>query len=441
MAAITARINANERGRFLLLALLLFFNAMVLESNEVVATSGFISSIGVPQILIVWMIDMTIIIFTSGVYSLFVDRTDRKRLAVVLYFGFFLVYLALYAFFRLVDNNMVGYGLLLVINDQQWLLFPLLVWALANDMFNISEAKRLFPILGIAAFGGGMVGNAIAAATAQVVDSSYNLLLLSAGLILMAGGILFATLRRIPLESRQSRTVDSVSEVLQEGFGFIREVPIYRYLTLTMILLGIGLNAIEFDFLSSIFNTYTEPGQLQAFYGTFKIVVALGLLVMQGFVATWLLNRLSFKYIFIILPIMMLTGLFAAMLWPGVLGVIIGNYLVRVFKNGVDDPSIKAFQGLVPDERRGRVSAFMDGYLYPLGSIIGCLLVGSIIVLAALGIIPEAAARVIYLGLATLCVGVGLLLAARIHRHYDTSMLNWRLKRRKRGSALSGIEF
>jgi hypothetical protein len=36
----------------------------------------------------VWALDMTIIILTSGVYSLFVDRMPRARLAVFVFFGF-----------------------------------------------------------------------------------------------------------------------------------------------------------------------------------------------------------------------------------------------------------------------------------------------------------------------------------------------------------------
>ncbi|MCS7071623.1 MAG: hypothetical protein NZM00_08965 [Anaerolinea sp.] len=289
------RINPNERGRFFLLALLLFFNSMILESNEVVATSGFISSIGISQILLVWAIDMTIVIVTSGLYSLFVDNTDRRRLVVGLYFGFSIVYLALYSFFNFVDDSMIGYGVLLVVNDQQWLLFPLVIWALANDMFNISEAKRLFPIMGSAAFIGGIVGNIVAAATAQIVTTNYTLLLFNAVLILSGGVLLSFVLRRITLVTRRSKSAERVSAILQEGFGFIREVPIFRYLTFAMILLGVGLNAIEFEFLRSVFSIYSDPSQLQTFYGIFKVAVAVGLLILQGFVATWLLNRLGFK--------------------------------------------------------------------------------------------------------------------------------------------------
>jgi type IV secretory pathway VirB3-like protein len=439
MASIS-RILPNERGRFFLLAFLFFVNAMILESNEVVATSGFISNVGVPQILVVWAIDMTIIILTSGVYSLFVDRTKRGRLAVILYFLFFLVYLGLYGLFN-TSEGMVGYGILLVINDQQWLLFPLVIWALANDMFQISEAKRLFPILGIAAFTGGIAGNAIAASVAQISGASYRLLLFSAVLILISGIILMLSLNRMKVTNRPAGDREGILDSLREGLGFVREVPIFRYLTLAMILLGIGLNAIEFDFLSNVSQQFTSGEDIQTFYGVFKIAVAIALLILQLFVASRLLNRIGFKNIFTVFPTAMIAGLTLAFFFPSILGVVVGNYIVRVTKVGIDEPSIKAFQGLVPDERRGRVSAFMDGYLYPLGSILSCILVGSTMIAVANNTLTQQSARSIYLGVAIFAAVIALISASRINSQYDKSMLNWRLKRRRRTSTVTDKAF
>ncbi|MFN8377191.1 MAG: Npt1/Npt2 family nucleotide transporter [Anaerolineae bacterium] len=438
--ALSSRVQPGERSRFILLALLLFINAMALESNEVVATSGFINTIGVDRIVLVWAIDMTIIVLTSGVYSLFVDRTRRPRLAVRLFMGFALVYVLLYALF-MTSQSPITYAILLIINDQQWLLFPLVVWALANDMFQVSSAKRLFPLLGIAAFTGGIVGNLTAATLAQLIGLSFSLLLFNAALIFTSGLILYFAMKRVHITVRQSRSQESALDALREGLGFVREVPVYRYLTVAMILLGIGLNAIEFDFLSTVSNSITNPSNLQTFYGGFKVAVAIGLLVAQAFIAPWLLSHMGFKHIFVVMPLMMVMGLLCAGLWPGLVGVTLGNYLVRVSKVGVDEPSSRAFQGLVPDERRGRVSAFMDGYLYPIGSIIGSITIAVLLGAAANGTLAASSVRVIYLSLALLAALVALFVASRIRVDYDRSMLNWRLQRRKRGSALAGLEF
>lgn len=428
------RIMPEERGRFLLLAVLFFLNSMILESNEVVATSGFISSIGVSQIVLVWAIDMAIVIVTSGIYSLFVDRTRRGRLAVIVYFVFVVIYLGLFGLFT-TEQGAFGYGVLLVVNDQQWLLFPLLIWALANDMFSVAAAKRLFPLLGIAIFTGGIVGNGIAAGMAQIAGTSYRLLLFNVVVLLGAGTLLMLSMNRVNVSSRQARVGEKLFDSLREGIEFIREVPIFRYLTLAMILLGIGLNAIEFDFLYNVSVHFTTGSDIQTFYGTFKIAVAIGLLLVQGFVAVWLLNRAGFKHIFLTLPTAMLSALTLAFMFPSIVGVVISNYIVRVTKVGLDEPSIKAFQGLVPDERRGRVSAFLDGYLYPVGSILSCVLIGSTMIAVGNGAITMENARNLYMGVAIAAAAVALLSASRIASFYDASMLNWRLKRRKRDSA------
>ncbi len=436
------KIGSAERSRFLLLAFLLFFNAMILELNEVVATSGFVSNIGARELLIVWAIDMAIIIVTSGVYTLFVDRTRRGSLALILYGCFCIFYFTAYFLFISGHASDVLYGILLVVNDQQYLVLPLTVWTLANDIFSIAEAKRLFPILGIAAFVGGMSGNAISAGLAQTIEASYQLLLLSGVVILLCGAVLFLFLRRIPVgKVQRKREGETFFDALKEGVGFVKDVPIFRFLTFAMILLGISLNAIEFDFLLNISTTYTNVNDLQAFYGTFKLMVAISLFIIQGLIASRLLNRMGFKYIFLILPVMMCIALSIAFFSPGVVGVIIGNYLVRISKVGIDEPSGKAFQGLVPDERRGRVSAFMDGYLYPFGSILGCIIIGITMFVLSPNIVSIETARAIYLGIAISTAVIAFILILQIRTHYDTSLLNWRLKRRKRASSLDFMDF
>ncbi len=433
------KVFPEERGRFALLAGLLFLSAMVIESNEVVATSGFISSVGVSRIVLVWALDMTIIILTSGVYSLFVDRMPRARLAVFVFFGFSVGYLGLSGLFTTQAQG-IAYVLLLVVNDQQWLLFPLLIWALANDIFNIASAKRLFPLLGLALLGGGIVGNLLAAAVARASGSGSALLLLNSAIVASGGCLLLLALRRISVPSRHMREGERVLDTLREGLAFVREVPAFRYLTLSMILLGIGLNAVEFEFLSAVSRAFTSGGDVQAFYGVYKGAVAVGLLLAQSVLTGWLLRKTGFRNIFLSLPGVMVAALLLALLSPVLLGITLANYLVRVTRLGFDEPAIKAFQGLVPDERRGRVSAFLDGYLVPLGSIIGCISLFTLSTLADANFLTAQVARMLGLSIALIAASGALYSAWQIRRTYDSSMLNWRLKRRRRDKAADSLQ-
>ena len=90
----------------------------------------------------------------------------------------------------------------------------------------------------------------------------------------------------------------------------------------------------------------------------------------------------------------------------------------------------------VPEERRGRVSIFMDSYLYCIGVIVGCLFTGVIVLV---GILTGAENYFyLYLGLAVLASVFAVWAIYKMRGVYDVSLLNWRLKRRQR-RGLTGV--
>lgn len=440
-----AHLLPGERRRFFTLGLLLLINGLTLEANEVIATSGFVSRVGVEQILWVWAADMLIVMLTSGAYSLFVDRMRRERLGIAGMAGFGLAYVALYLLLHLGVPEWLFYLLLTVVNDQQWIMFPMLIWALANDVFSTAEAKRVFPLLAMAAFGGGVLGNVMTATAARWwtvrVEGSVDLLLVNALLLLAMAVILLLSVRRLSFSAHQARRGERVLDTLREGAAFVREVPSYRYLTLAMVLLGIGLNVVEYQMIAAAATVYAQTTSLEGFYATIRAARIVLMVLAQGMLAGWLLEKLGLKTVFAAMPVALLGGLLIAFAWPALLGVVIAEYLARITLEGVDEPSRRTFLGLVPDERRGRVSAFIDGYLYPAGSILGCFLVGSVLLAVGQGLLAPEIGRALYFGLAIACALAALWAIALFRLHYDSSLLNWRLKRRRRGSVLANVRF
>ena len=441
---LTPKVQPSERGRLGLLAFLFFVNALVLESNEVVSTSGFVSNVAVSAILVVWAVVALIALLTSGAYSLFVDRVHRGRLAVGILYGFGVLYLLLYVAFRAQAPDYLTYGFLAIFTEQQWTLLPLLIWALANDVFSVAEAKRLFPILSGATLLGSIAGNSLAASLGLWFrGSSYSLLVLNAALVLAAGTVLLLFLTRLRLGAQPSVKEDGLADIVREGLTFVREIPAYRYLAVTMMFMGVALNTIEYQFLLDVTRVYQGQAQIETFYGVFKLLTIPVLLVLQAGVLSWLLKHLGFRSIFAIMPAVMLLSVTLALFWISplggfvlVTGAIVGDYLARVARVGVDQPSSAAFLGLVPDQRRGRVSAFMDGFLYPLGSLLGCLVIGAILIVAQWTGQTPLFTRTLYLVLAFLCAAGALVAILAFNRSYDVSMLNYRLKRRKRGRSV-----
>ncbi|MFN8534292.1 MAG: hypothetical protein U0556_12200 [Dehalococcoidia bacterium] len=439
---IGARIARDERSRFGLLALLLFVFTFMLQSNEVAATSGLISQVGVDNILWVWAGGMLSVMLTSTAYSLIVDSHQRSRLIVWAAFlgaaGYGLVWLL----FFLGAPPLLCYLVYYVVIVQHMALLPLAVWTLGNDAFNVGEARRLFPLLAITGLIGGMVGNLAAAGLALLnLAGAAPTLLMNVVLGLVLGLVLPPIFRSVDVRSRQARDSESMLETLREGIGFLREVPAFRFLGLIILAVSGGYTTIEYVFLSDLRATFTNPDSLQAFYGLFKVSTLVAILVLQTF-ATRLISRLEFKGVFGVMPATLFGAMGLALFLPGLAPVVIGNFLARVVLQRVELPARKSFQGLVPDERRGRVSAFLDGILYPFGAILGTAVIGACLALGGAGVLEQSQARSLYLLIAGVTMAFALWAVLSFTRSYESSMLSWRLQRKRtRGDILKKLDF
>jgi AAA family ATP:ADP antiporter len=423
------RDTPGERVWLLTLAVLFFAGSMVEASNEVVATSGFISHLGASHILWLWAADALIVILAVSAYALIVDRTNRRRLTIVLFAGFGAGYVVVFGLFVLGAPDGVTYTTLKLMNSQQDNLLPLVLGALAADVFTLSESKRLFGLLAGAEIVGELAGNGLAVGVVRLLNGNAGLLLCNAAWLCAGAVVLSVAVRRITPPTRQAHAPDRLVDVLRDGLVFVREVALFRYLTLSMFLLGIGWTVLQYQFFADLAATFPEAGELQFSYGSFKIAIIALLLVVQTVGLRWLMRWAGFRSIFTVMPGVLLVSLTFILAWPGLLSVVFGWCLAQVTEQGINDPSEQSFLGLVPDELRGRIGAFLYGVLYQVSYLLGYILIGAVLLLART---PETG-RLMYLSLGWAGVVVALWAALRIRTHYEEGLLNWRFQRRRRG--------
>src|SRR5690606_18665917 len=147
MANWSSQLRPGELRLVFILGFLLFTNSLALDLSDVVAVSGFLSQVEVSNILIVWIVDMLLIALSSGLQTLIVDRFNRLRLIKAMLLIFAGLYLLLRLLFAFNIPGAINYSLLFLLVEQQWVFFPLVFWVLANDIFDLSAAKRLFPAI------------------------------------------------------------------------------------------------------------------------------------------------------------------------------------------------------------------------------------------------------------------------------------------------------
>lgn len=427
------------------MGLVLIINFLAQQISEITAISNFLSNVGGNWILVIWIVDSVLILVSMGLQSLIIDRFNRivlMRWLILIFGGFFLL---LRLLFYLGAPDWLGYGLWYLLATQQLVFFPVIFWILANDMFDMAQATRLVPLITSLGFVGRLLGIFVSLAVPPLMKAypllqPEGLLLISAAMYFLTLAVFAAGTRRIAL--RQTTVPhETVRETLTEGRDFVREVPAFRYLAFgTMALLAVDV-VIEFRFLVVSNQTYPNSADYQTFYALYRLVLTVASMLIQGFFTSRIISSLTIKNTFLVKPLATLAGGLLMLLQPGLAGAVGGAFLMRLSQYSIDEPTRKSFQSLVPEERRGRVSIFLESYLYFAGTVLGCLVTGGIVIAGILlGASPIT--NIVYMTLGVLTAGFAVWAILNMRRVYDSSLLNWRLKRRQRGrSVLDNIDF
>ncbi|QQE65656.1 hypothetical protein GFS31_23440 [Leptolyngbya sp. BL0902] len=413
------------------LAILLSLNTLSQRLGEVVSISNFLDNVGVESIFLVWILDAVLLIIATSLQSLLVDRIFRLTLAKLVAFVVAALFALCWLFMKLGAPSGLTFTLMFLIAQQQMVFVPVVFWTLANDIFDVAVGRRMFPRLAAVAFAGSLVGSGMAALMPQLPGwlNVEAILLGNVGIYL--GIILILQVFFKPAWIRKTATTSlKVQEVLREGFGFIQDVPAFKFLIASLILLYAGDVLVEYYFFATANSVFPNLNEFQTFFGLFSLLRQGAYLLIQVWVVERFVNALGLRSIWIVAPIATVLAGTSALGIAGLAGATLSVALLKLPLYGIDETARKNLQGLIPEERRGRVSLFMDGYVIALGSIIGAMMGAGVLFLGTQLAFPsQTSLLLLVMGLGSVAVAM----ATQVHRTYETSMLNWRLKRRQRG--------
>ncbi len=436
-------LRAGETGIVFTMGFVLLINALAQQISEITAISNFLSEVGVNMILFVWMADSVIILATMGLQSIIVDRFNRIHLVSWIIMAFSAAFLLMRLLYMLGAPEWFSYALLYLLAMQQLVFFPVVFWILANDVFDMSQAKRLFPLITSFGFVGKLLGILVSLAIPALAQRfaflrPEGLVLMNALLYLIILGLFYLGTRTVRIRTI-SKVQESLHETLSEGWDFVREVPAFRYLSISIMALLICDVVIEFRFLVVSNEVFRNPASYQTFYASYSLALTITTILVQSLLTSRILSRLTIKNSFLIKPISSLAGSLWMFVQSGLIGAVGGIVFLRLSQYAIDNPTRNTFLSFVPEERRGRVSIFNESYLYFIGVLSGCLITGAIVLLGSnFGI--NSYFR-IYLGVSIIMACMATYAIKKLRDNYDSSMLNWRLKRRQRGrSVLDSLE-
>ncbi len=430
------RLPSGEGVLVLLFGALMLMNSLAMQVSYVLSLSGFLKADGLQVIWIVWLVDYGLFLLIAALQSLIIDRFDRVTLMRGLLVGFTAAFAAVWLALQLGVPGQWVYGALYLVAEQQWMLFPLFFWVLAHDAMNVAQAKRLFPLMASWGLVGKLLGLAIAASAPALLSGlgiDLGHLLLLNLLMYVSSFAVLRRLRRHVSERPTHRTAEGIRQALSGGFAFIRDVPTFRYLTWALLALMVVDTLVEFRFLAATDAAFAGQAAYQAFYGTYRMVLVTLAYGIQALVTRRLLVQMSLKGALSLQPYVAVTVLVGLLLWPGVGSAVGALFLFRIVGETIHDSAKKALQGLVPEDRRGRVSLILESVVVSLGTIVGALVIGLVMLVSGGG--ERFATEPVYLTVALVAATFALVAAWRMRRTYEVSLLSWRLQRRQRAGA------
>ncbi|MCC7119427.1 MAG: hypothetical protein IT310_12955 [Anaerolineales bacterium] len=432
-------VRTGEYGLVLTLGFILFANYAAMGITKVISVSGFLSQVKDHYILLVWAVDMVLLVLATGIQSLIVDRFDRVKLVAGVLLIFFALYAILpFAFFTKFIPLSISYTLIYLLNDQQWRFFPVIFWILVSDIYDPGTGRRVMPVIGVFAFLGTIVGLGIAALDARLNFGPPKLLLLNASIFFLAFLLCRMGLRKVKI-GVSTNTQVSMKESLNEGWEFIKTVPAFAYLALGMLATGSVMTILLYDTLSDA--KLNLGAGFQSFYANYNLLIAIVSIFIQSLSAE-IIERVSLKRSFFVQPLMMTFSTILNFFIPGYVSSAFSQGVARVTYDTVDLSARKAFQALVPNEKRGRVSMFIDSYLPSAGTILGSLLTFGVISAGLAFGFPRDEYALVYLGLGIAIALVAVFSAFKVYKTYEQSLLSWQLKRRTRAaSVLDKLDF
>ena len=427
------RLQDGEAGPVFILGAILFINFAAMGIVKVVSVSGFLSEVSGHYILLVWAVDMGLLVFATAIQSLIIDKFKRVSLLGGLIIGIGALYALLSLTFSIPGfPREISYTLLYLLTDQQWLIFPLVFWALVNDIYSPAQGRRLLPLIGSFAFIGTIVGLGVVQLDSSLSFGPVALLLFNAVIFAFAWALLFFYVRKQTIRQKTQPRI-TFTDAISGGWDYIRSVPTFRALSIAMIAAGVTITILLYDVLVDA--SLKFGANFQSFYALYSLVIAVVSVLVQFFSGK-IIEKLGIRDSFAILPGMMLVGSVVSFFVPGIWGSAPAQGVVRVALETVDQSTRKAYQALVPDEKRGRVSLFIDSYLPSFGTILGSLIAFGII---SWGIASGTRFEVfsaINMGIAILGAVISVVAFFVMRAAYEKSLLSWQMKRRSRGSSV-----
>lgn len=336
---------------FLVIAVLLIIKPTV--------NALFLSDLGVRQLPMAFLLVAFTAVLSSFAYSRALTKFPlRKIIEVTLTASIFIL---------------ISLGVLLKLNlVNGWTLYFFYVWVaiyavlsasqfwvLANMVFNVREAKRLFSFIGSGAILGGIFGGYLTSVLAPFVESEI--------LLFLAASILFCCipllrmiwkLRVIKLNAfKQEKRMATHSE---RPFELIKRSRHLSYIALIVAVSVVVAKLVDYLFSDFASAAITDPEELTSFFGFWFSTFNLASLGIQLFFTHRIVGIWGVGFSLVLLPVGILLGCLLFLVFPELAIVVLIKAMDGVLKQSVHKSATELLALPLAFEIKNKTKSFID---------------------------------------------------------------------------------
>ena len=352
-------VREGEIETVLLMQLLIFLLISTLLIVKPTVNALFLSNIGVERLPEVYILVALSAIFTTTLYTRFLNKTLLSEVIVhTLYISIviLLIYWALF-FFGLVKGWIlylffIWVSIFGVLSASQF-------WVLANLVFNIREAKRLFSVVGTGAIAGGIFGGYLTTLLAPMIGAE-NMLFVA---------IVFLALCIPLLKHIWIKNINSLSEFMKVKRNINRSSHPFKlilnstHLSYLASIVGISIivaKLVDYQFSDLASRNIEDADELSAFFGFWFSNFNLMSLFIQLFLTNRVVGRWGIGSSLLFLPLSILFGALLIIPFPALWTAVLLKSADGSLKQSINKSGMELLALPLPTEIKNKTKVFID---------------------------------------------------------------------------------
>jgi HEAT repeat protein len=229
-------------------------------------------------------------------------------------------------------------------------------WIVMGELYTVTQAKRIYSLVGMGSVLGAIAGAAIARVLTQGWPPQH--LILASAVVLVLTGLGPAMRIRRPRSAASGAAGQDASSILQTVRLF-RNDPYIKALGGLVLVSTVALTLADYVFKSTVAHT-VEPARLGTFFATFYMVLNVLALLAQLVLAGWLLRVLGLHRTLWVLPAFVFLGAAGVALGGGLLAALLLKGADGTLRYSVHRTGTELLFVPLPDSLRSRAKPVID---------------------------------------------------------------------------------